>query len=858
MQLLSGPAGSGKTTLVLDRLREALRRNDARVRLLVPTATMARHLQNRLAREGHVFRPRLIQTLSRFIETWTADVPQVSEPRLYLMVEEAARRTGRPEFARVSHLAGFCAALARTLEEFSAAGCDSRRLQHSLPASPLSEAFLAVYEEVDRDLAHRGLALRATRLERAAARIAAGGLDGIHTVWLDGFHALPDPELAVIEAMARHSDVTVTLPSGAATRATHERLLAMGCAEQHCETRRAHPAIEVFEAPRIEREADEIARRVIEQAAAGKPFREMGIIVRNTKLYEPILRTTLERFRIPARFYMDAPLAAHGVTRYLTGAVDAMLGGWDWAEVLAVLRLDPTIGASSAMDRFDFAVRQRIPGRGLDALKMLAGEGPMAESLARLQSLEAWQAQRLFLPAQPREPFSREFVEIWRSQAAALEGFAEAIEEAAASFADAPTASPAEFWRVAKAVLRLLPLRPRDERRNVVHVLTAPEARQWELPVVFVCGLVEKQFPHYSPQDPFFPDVARHELNRAGIRLRTAADAEMEEEALFDSAISRATSLLVVSYPKYDERGEQNLPSVFLEKLPSERQQAEFVQPEAARERTAPSGRGIMTPALHELLAARHAKMRVTALESFAQCPFQFFARYTLALEEPPPRPEQRLDARVQGNIVHRVIAEWLRTRQPMEPLFAGIFDNICRDQCIVRGYRTESLREQMLEDLLRFAAHKDWPAGAGTLTEEPFEFNLAGVVTLRGRIDRLEKSAAGEGRVVDYKYSKKNYAREESRLQGPLYLLAVESAFGLRPAGMYYCGLRGEVRYVEQNISRERIEAVTQAAVHAAGRIREGETTANPADLDQCRYCTYRDVCRYVAAGQVAVGEGA
>src|SRR5207244_6037285 len=105
---------------------------------------------------------------------------------------------------------------------------------------------------------------------------------------------------------------------------------------------------------------------------------------------------------------------------------------------------------------------------------------------------------------------------------------------------------------------------------------------------------------HYSPQDPFFPDVARHELNRAGIRLRTAADAEMEEEALFDSAITRGTSLLVVSYPKYDERGEQNLPSAFLEKLPScDRKEAVVVQPEAIRERTVQSGRGITAPALH-------------------------------------------------------------------------------------------------------------------------------------------------------------------------------------------------------------------------------------------------------------------
>jgi hypothetical protein len=56
MLLVTGPAGSGKTAFVLDRFREALRAGNDAIRLLAPTATMAQHLQNRLAREGFVFR----------------------------------------------------------------------------------------------------------------------------------------------------------------------------------------------------------------------------------------------------------------------------------------------------------------------------------------------------------------------------------------------------------------------------------------------------------------------------------------------------------------------------------------------------------------------------------------------------------------------------------------------------------------------------------------------------------------------------------------------------------------------------------------------------------------------------------
>ena len=74
MRLLTGPAGSGKTFTILEALRSALQKNDNAVCLLVPTATMAQHLRNQMAREGFVFSPARIQTIWRFIEPW-ADGP---------------------------------------------------------------------------------------------------------------------------------------------------------------------------------------------------------------------------------------------------------------------------------------------------------------------------------------------------------------------------------------------------------------------------------------------------------------------------------------------------------------------------------------------------------------------------------------------------------------------------------------------------------------------------------------------------------------------------------------------------------------------------------------------------------------
>ena len=71
----------------------------------------------------------------------------------------------------------------------------------------------------------------------------------------------------------------------------------------------------------------------------------------------------------------------------------------------------------------------------------------------------------------------------------------------------------------------------------------------------------------FTAQDPFFPEGARLASERAGIRVRTAAGFEREERALFDAAISRGSSLVTLTYPEFDARGDRNLPSIFLEDL---------------------------------------------------------------------------------------------------------------------------------------------------------------------------------------------------------------------------------------------------------------------------------------------------
>jgi ATP-dependent helicase/DNAse subunit B len=642
----------------------------------------------------------------------------------------------------------------------------------------------------------------------------------------------------------------------------------------------------------------------------------MGIVVRAADTYVPLLRSTLERFGIPARFYFDQNLEEHAVTRFLTGAVDALLGGWDHAQTLAVLRLDAQLADSNALDRMDFEVRKQVPNRGLEALRALAGgERSLLREIDAVQALEDWRElalapkewaarlrwlRGLFHPdtGHAGHADSHAMALEWRSQAEVLDLFEQALDEAGAA-GDADRAIPLEaFWRAVKSVLRLKPLRLEDGRRNVVQVLSAHEARQWVLPVVFVCGMVQKGFPQFQPQNVFFPDEARRQLNAAGIRVRTAADFDREERALFDSAVSRATLLVTVSYPEFDARGDRNVRSLFLDDWAEPEEAARAVRPaggesvEAVGRRKGPGGTpphlpaagetaetvgrrakapGGMPEPLMEFLRQRTAKLSPTRLESFLQCPFQHFAGRTLHLKPPPPGPEKRLDFLTQGEIVHQVLAEWFCERQELEPLFDRIFAGQREKKRIPLSFQTERTRNDMLDHLRAFIDHDEWPrAEFRSRVEEKFEIPL-GDWLLTGKIDRLDEAADGRAFVIDYKYSRaentKKKLKDENLLQAPLYLMAAERYFGVKPSGMFYIGLKGGIQYVgwsepammeSDPLPPNWVAETEQRALRIVEEIRAGRVEVAPANPDHCRFCDARDVCRVEVRAVVTAAGGA
>ncbi len=416
-------------------------------------------------------------------------------------------------------------------------------------------------------------------------------------------------------------------------------------------------------------------------------------------------------------------------------------------------------------------------------------------------------------------------------------------------------------------------------------VLSAHEARQWSLPVVFVCGLTERQFPQFHRQDPFFPESARLRLNAAGIRVRTAAGFESEERALFDAAITRGSSLVTMTYPEYDARGERTLPSIFLDDLHAPLEESRASRPRPKAQWTPRARRAIEAPALLDYLREKTGKVTPSGLESYLQCAFQFFGSRTLRLKSAPKRPEQRLNENylLQGNIVHDVLAAAYAEPDRVEQVFDEAFERVRAAQRIPNGYHTERLRNAMREDLVQFMADAEWPrAQFQSRTEEKFVFSLDPSLAISGRIDRIDAGEDGKAYVIDYKYSAaqrtKGRLKDENLLQAPLYYLAAKEAFGVEPDGVFYVGLKKGVEYVgwshsgflgSNPIPEDWLEKARARTLQAALEIRGGRVEVAPSNPGNCRFCDCRDVCRVTTrlttrvttvatTGRVAPPEGA
>ena len=832
-RILLGPVGSGKST----RLLEMFRATPSRI--IVPTATMAEHLSHRLAREGRLVRGNQVVTLAALVNEFANTAPQVSAGEMQVLIRRTLAKFRSRRWQALLATPGFAATLASIAGEIDAAGYSSQDLSATADLlrrmHPDAEEFVRFYALLETEVRQAGRALRGWRLGAATLRVYRDACPPI--AWLcDGFFTLTEGEIALLDAARRHVPVTVTLPDGPSSARACRLLEQRGFEVSRCQFRAPAVQTALVTAHSFESEVTQIAAGILTARAAGHAYREMGVIVRAAEPYVPAMRMTFERFGIPARFYFARPLVSAPAFQYADALAQAAISNWDQRLLLTcVRRRDADL--AGRRDEVDFELRKRIPASGIPNLADLLMFTPFLATLERLDEVR----ERSWRPS------------VWEALLVVeAPQLAELLTSVTAILPDRPMAL-ATYWADVRAMAAETPVREEDRRRDVVHVMDAQEARQWRLPVVFCAGLLEGIFPQHPSEDALFPDQVRRQLNEMGLALRTMTDRQAEEKYLFTVATTRATEELHLSYPRFDRQGERTLPAFALEGERVTNGDSQAVLPYADHQYEAARAGRIADDRLRRELAIRHTGASPSGIETFLQCPFQFFGRYTLRLKAAPLEPGERLDALLQGTIVHEVLYRLAdRGHRPLDELFDEVYERICRERNIPPGYLAEVERLKMLRDLRTFERDFKPAPGGEPYLEQRLEFACSADLQIRARIDRYDVFPEGTVAAYDYKYSKSaNVTKRqdsEQYVQGGLYLLGLQKSLGLTPRSFHYVALRDSAKisgWEDPASLREMMQRAEELTQEVITHVRDGEISVRPTDPDKCQYCDFATVCR-------------
>jgi hypothetical protein len=302
--------------------------------------------------------------LSELARSGMAPTAPISDEAVSARItDELMANDGLAYFAPVARMPGFPRALARTLAELRLA-----RVQPSAISGGAANDDIAAL--LERAIDERGRAHAvdyATMLETATRVLKTGAAAQVqqHLVLLD-VAITTDAEAAFVHALVdRARSVLITVATGDATTlgALHldrvqatpptpralDRLQAYLFADAAPPNGDADESVSLFSAPGEGREAVEIARRVMIEAARGVPFDEMAILLRAPQTYLSVLEHALDRAGVPAWYHRGTrrPDPAGRALLALLACADEELSARRFAEYISLGQVPLTEAANA-------------------------------------------------------------------------------------------------------------------------------------------------------------------------------------------------------------------------------------------------------------------------------------------------------------------------------------------------------------------------------------------------------------------------------------------------------------------------------------------------------------------------------
>ena len=765
--LVLGRAGYGKTHLVLERYINFLKQNrEDEVIVLFPTYSQVEHRRDYLLRKEDIsgfFDQSLVTFpgLAGIILEDSSAQDLMSFVEKELILTEVLKKNHFDYFALIKDFPGFKRALLQFIREVKENFLDPKHLE-SLAAGLYHrekiDTLVSVYENYCQALKQKGRWDQEDLLLKTLDKLE--GKDAffsqIKLLLVDGFHDYTPLQFRILEKLiSRIPKVYISLTYDPSLKSsifptcqkTYQRLAGLGFETinltrnrrssssgicrieaglwgEDSEKENMDDSIFIIEAVDGEDEIEGIARKIVELVIEeGRHFKDIGVIFRNVESYGRILESIFPRHRIPFRIYAKSPLKGSPLIKAILNFSRIFIDSWKDKWILKTLK-SQYFFSDMVVDELEYhiLVQGGINSReGWQKLvNDLPGE-PIKRFFARIKEEEQTISGR-HSPQFFRDWYKKtsgEFInlaedyQLARDEAASLSAFYQIIDDLTKYLLtrDDDYLTFFQYFTTLVPIIESASRGRLDRRDEVVNIIDVKEARGWEIPIVFVGGLLEREFPRQINEDIFLRDEERNFLNGQGLFFQETRDYRNEERYLFYVALTRAKKRIYLTYSAADQRGNETLPSFFLEEVkklfleesiiehtllripfqainikeeinspldlknylyyqltrpypPEEKNELlviwlynNLLKDPGFKEEFEEVLRGLNPPALSRLtrerIGSRERIFSHTELNQYAICPYRHFAGYVLRLEGIPVQMDKILNFQKQGLIIH-------------------------------------------------------------------------------------------------------------------------------------------------------------------------------------------------------------
>ncbi len=378
---------------------------------------------------------------------------------------------------------------------------------------------------------------------------------------------------------------------------------------------------------------------------------------------------------------------------------------------------------------------------------------------------------------------------------------------------------------------------------NAVNILTVHSAKGLEFPVVFLVNLSKGRFPTYERREAIpIPDELIKEILPIG-------DYHLEEERrLFYVGMTRAKDKLYLSSSMFYGEGKrlQKVSPFIIEAL-GEIITRHFQNIED-KEKSQSTILAYEKPTQYQIKKDSTASVinsfSYTQLETYSVCPLQYKYQYVLRI------PTSRNAAASFGDTIHKTLqafyAEYLADKTVGPDRLIELYKKLW----IPLGYVSKAHEERMKKEgktmLTQFYKTYHSPRLPIIDIEKMFKIKIKKGLTIKGKIDRVDKKNMTGIEIIDYKTGKvPNKDETTNSMQLSIYTLAAMDT-GLYQKKIeditltfYYLQSMKKISFTS---SLKEIEKTKEKIERNVSEIRENNF--NPNVGPWCDFCAFRMIC--------------